>query len=238
MTSLIISILLISVFAAGFIFYYTMRRPAKEDFSSDGLKLDSQYQLLLPLIAIVFAALTYYLWPTLDKQMDWEKVKLESETLKLSGDPRQVNMSMQDFILSLRTQAFENPKRGDLWFELGGAYLRLNMEDAALASWQRAIQIEENPDWMVAKAQILGAKSEAESRQKAIKLLQRALAKAPSHQGALLTLGFTYLRGQQYEGAIAVWERFRDLPGLSQRSKQFIQQQINQAKALVANRAQ
>lgn len=238
MTSLYLSIVLISVFAIGFVYYYASRTPARVDFANDGLHTESNLQLVFPVLAIVFAAVMYFLWPTLDKQLGWEEVKSQSETLKLSGDPRQVEMSMQDFILSIRTQAYENPGRGDIWFELGSAYLRLNMEEAALASWQRAIQIQENPDWLVAMAQVLGTKTEAVDQRRAVNFLQRALAQSPRHQGALLTLGFTYARSQQFQEAISVWQQFSQIPGISQKSKDFIQQQIAQARAKIAQKAQ
>ena len=235
MTNFWIAVCLISIFSAIFIYFTVVAGTAGSQEDKELIKSQGGWSWVLPLAFLLATPGLYLIGDSYQKQLDWHNVVNKTETLKGEGDISSVELSMQELILGLRTQAHHNPDNGQLWYELGAAYTRLQMNDAALASWQRATRLENNPDWIVASAQLLAAGQSSEDAQQAIGLLQQVLASYPEHQSGLLTLGFTYFKISNYELAIATWQKLADLDSISPQSRQFIQQQIDDARQRISH---
>ncbi|MET1255344.1 tetratricopeptide repeat protein [Aliikangiella maris] len=228
MTELWIAIILVLIFSVVFVCYSTF----SDNQQASNVKAynHNKLMLILPLLFLIITPVAYFQLGSYKKQADWNRVKNSAETLLNNGDLSNVEMNMQDLILALRTQAFENPQNGQLWFELGQAYANLQMRDLAMASLQRAVRVDNNPDWVVATAQIMSAGDSSDDLKQAANMLMQVLEQTPDHQSALLTLGFVYYKLAQFEAAIEVWTNLAAQPGMSERSRNFIQQQISEAQ--------
>jgi|GEM_PF-3415447 len=232
MTSLLIVIVLVSLFCAAFI-VYTVLFESQSHPENQILKVSSKSLVILPLIFVVTSPILYFSLDSFAKQSDWKAVVNKTKILTDGGEIQSMDISMQDLILGLRTAAHQNPENGALWYELGETYFKLQMRDAALASWQRAIRIESNPDWLVATAQLLASGSDSDENRQALDLLNQALTLDADHQGGLLTLGFTYFKNADYQNAIDAWQKLASLESISDKSRGFIQQQILQAREML-----
>ncbi len=192
----------------------------------------AKWVLIFPVVMILYAPLLYFSQDSYAEQNKWQQVQIETQKLFKKGQINEVDLTMQDLLLGLRTQVFYQPKEAKIWFELGLAYANLKMSDVAIAAMQRAIREEKNPDWMVATAQLLNASNDAANQQTAISLLEQVVRQYPEHQSGLLTLGFAYFKALRYESAIGVWTHLANNTGLSEKSRQFILEQVQQAKVL------
>jgi len=164
--------------------------------------------------ALVFAVfltipLGYWSLGNLDKQKSWLEAQDKFTQIVQGDNLSKDENEIQELVLALRTSIDSDPNNGYLWFLLAESYFQLRMIDLADASMTRALRIEVRPDWLVANAQILSARSSDSDMASAIKLLSQALSIQPNHQSALLTLGFVYLRQQQYELAIKYWGKLK-----------------------------
>ena len=170
-----------------------------------------------------------------DKQLHWLSVQQEFSAIKSGQELPDTENAIQDYVLALRTAIDSDVNNGQLWFLLAESYFQLRMVDLADAAITRALRIEMRPDWLVANAQILTARSSDTDITKAIRLLSNAVSIKPDHQSALLTLGFIQLRQQQYEAAIQNWQKLQLLlekagndTSRIQKQIEFAQQQLDQ----------
>ncbi|MGX5174480.1 tetratricopeptide repeat protein [Aliikangiella sp. IMCC44653] len=224
---------LILIFSLAVVAYYAIQN--NSGLEQESPYSDAKWPLLFPFVVMLLAPIYYFSQPSYQAQQSWQNVKAESNTLLASGNINDASVTMQQLILALRTKAFENPESGTLWYELGQAYANLNMRELALEAMQRAVRVEPNPDWQVATAQLyLTAKTTADMEQ-AKQILTRVVKQNPEHQGALLTLGFTAFHLKQYPDAIAAWQQLVQLESLSDSSKRFIKNQIEQTKTMLNN---
>lgn len=230
MISFWISIAVVCVFCLGVIFV-SVNKKIKTDASQERALDNGKLALLFPMLFILAAPVVYYSWDTYSKQMEWLEVNAKVEQLKDVPDASKVEMSIQDLILGLRTQAFQNPGSGQLWFDISQAYAGVEMREAAIASLERAMRLNDNPDWKVVAAQLLTSGNDPQQTNQALFLLRQALQTNPDHHSGLLTLGFTYYRLSNYQQAIAAWQKLSSLEELSPKSRQFILQQIEQAQS-------
>lgn len=231
MSELWIPIILILIFSIGFI-GFSVITDSKKQLNSDELN-HSKLVLVFPLVFLLLTPVAYLQWGSYEKQQDWYQVNQKTDQLLANGELAELEMTMQDLLLGMRTQAFQNPESGRLWFELGQAYANLQMRDLALASLQRAVRISDNADWVVATAQMLTSGSREEVLQ-ALEMLRQVVRREPEHQSGLLTLGFTYLKLEQYQDAINTWKHLSSLSAISEKSRQFIEQQISETQKLMS----
>ena len=108
-------------------------------------------------------------------------------------------------LLGLRTLVYDDPKNADLWFMLAESYFQLSMVELADESMKRAIRLKPSANWYVAYAQILALRSSESDLSRATGFLRAAIQLEPSHQSAMLTLGFLYVRQQKASQAIDIW---------------------------------
>ena len=182
--------------------------------------------MLLGVLILLLIPLSYYYLGNIEKQQSWERATNDLSDISDGNTSLSQQMTIQTMILGLRTAIEKDPSNGQLWFMLAEAYFQLRMIDLADLSMQRAIRIDPRPDWFVANAQILSARSNNSDMSKSVNLLQSALSIQPDHQAALLTLGFLYARQQQYEFAISVWKRLASLVEKAGNDSSAINEQI------------
>jgi len=192
--------------------------------------------MLIPVLILVLIPVAYYSLGNIDKHKSWLRTSIEMDNISSGNAPISKNMGIQSMILGLRTVIDQDQKNAQLWFMLAEAYFQLRMIDLSDLAIQRAIRIDAKPDWYVANAQILSARSNSTDISKSVNLLQNALSIEPEHQAALLTLGFIYLRQQQYEFAIETWQRLSSLLERGGNDTSTIQKQIEFAKQQLSER--
>ncbi|MBV1908565.1 MAG: hypothetical protein KUG78_04545 [Kangiellaceae bacterium] len=171
----------------------------------------SNVPLILMFCTLIIAPLGYWQLGSLEKQHDWLKAQTKFSQIQRGLNLEKSDNEIQDLILALRTSIDLDPSNGQLWFLLAESYFQLRMIDLADASMERALRIEANPDWLVANAQILTARSNEEDIGKSIRLLSQAIRIQPDHQSALLTLGFIQMRRQRFPEAISSWKKLESL---------------------------
>ena len=201
------------------------RQPSIADQKNDTAKA----LLLLPALLLLIAPAGYYFWGNADKQNDWQLATEAFDRIE-TGKGTSKKTDIQALALALRTSIDKEPNNGQLWFMLAETYFQLGMVDLADAAISKALRIDARPDWFVANAQILSIRSNESDVLKSIHLLQRALSIQPNHQSALLTLGFLYLRQQQFELAIDSWQNLVLLLERSGNDTQMIKRQIEFAQ--------
>jgi len=186
--------------------------------------------ILLPIIFIVLAPIGYFYLGNAEKQEKWQLAVKKMNEIQSGNELSIKESDIQDLVLALRSSIAQEPQNGQLWFMLAENYFKLRMVDLADAAMQKALSIEQRPDWFVANAQILSVRSSASDISQSINLLQNALSIQPEHQSALLTLGFVYFKQQQYEFAIGAWRKLLTLLESSGSDTRTIQRQIDFAE--------
>ncbi len=186
--------------------------------------------LMFPALILLIAPAGYYYLGNAEKQNDWQMAVENMSQIQAGKSTSIKSGDIQALILALRSSIAQEPQNGQLWFMLAESYFQLRMIDLADAAMQKALRIEARPNWFVANAQILSLRSNASDISKSINLLQNALSIQPEHQSALLTLGFIYLRQEQYEFAIGSWQKLLSLLEKSGNDTARIQKQIDYAK--------
>jgi len=187
--------------------------------------------MLLPILLLCFSPIGYYYWGSLDKQQNWQIINTQFEDVVRGVKTDLSDTKIQDLVLALRTAADKDPKNGQLWFMLAESYFQLGMIDLADASMTRAHRVEMRPNWLVANAQILSARANDSDIAKSINLVNQAISIQPDHQSGLLTLGFLYLRQNQYQRAISVWKRLEQQLEKAGNDTEMIKQQIEIARS-------
>jgi len=185
---------------------------------------------MIPILMLLVVPITYYAVGNMDEHQGWLKASSDMKDISSGTVDTSKSMGIQSMLLGLRTSVERDPNNGKLWFMIAEVYFQLSMIDLADAAMQRAIRIDARPDWLVANAQILSSRANSSDISKSINLLQNALSIQPDHQSALLTLGFIYLRQQQYEFAISVWQRLLKLLEKSGNDTSAIKKQIEFAQ--------
>jgi len=197
---------------------------------------------VLPLLLLFCSPLLYLLLGNPDKQhqlLDAQELlsQITSQQPEISSAALENTnqSSLEDLVLSLRVACAQQPENGELWFILAETYFQLRMVDLADQAISRAIRLEARPNWLVANAQILSLRSNQSDREKSIRLLQKAIQIQPGHESALLTLGFIYLKQQQYQPAINIWKQLKSILSSAGNNTEMLSKQIDFAENQLKN---
>jgi len=205
-------------------------------------KSKSAIWIVLPLSLLFCSPLVYISLGSQEQQIQLTKAQHLISQIT-SQDPvignrvfkNSAQIPLDELLLSLRTACAEQPENGELWFTLAEAYFQLRMVDRADAAISRAIRLEARPNWLVANAQILSLRSNDSDIAKSIRLLHKAIQIQPGHQSALLTLGFIYLRQQQYQPAINIWKQLKSILSKEGNNTDMLTRQIEFAQKQLIN---
>lgn len=173
--------------------------------------------IILPILLLLSSIVFYSQSPTVTLHQNWLNTQIETKNSfqvssgALSGknneimEANQNERDIQSMLLGLRTLAYNEPNNAELWFMLAESYFQLSMVDLADESMKRAIRLNPSANWYVAYAQILALRSSESDLSRAIGFLRSAIRLEPSHQSAMLTLGFLYVRQQKNLQAVEIW---------------------------------
>lgn len=228
-----LAVTVVLIFSSGYIIFSIARDNALTQQKT--INKSGKLFVFLPLIFLVVSPIYYWFSDSYQKQLHWQEVNKEIKSLINSSNPVDLDseMAMQDLMLGLRTQTFEDPNNGRAWFLLGQSYNTLNMNDLALAAVQRAIRVENNPDWVVFAARLMASDKTEASLKQAANILEKTIYVHSDHQMALLTLGFTYYNLADYAKAVAIWEKLASISRVTGESRKYLLEQIEKAKSLI-----
>ncbi|MDQ7050315.1 MAG: tetratricopeptide repeat protein [Enterobacterales bacterium] len=221
----------LSLLAALFFIWISVR--AK--LASDEEKEEPKSLFFIPMIVLLMAPVGYYFIGEPEQQLKWETINVQFEDLMAGRDSAIKTGNIHSLLLGLRTAIDKEPHNAKLWVMLAESYFKLRMLDQADAAMERAIRVDPNPDWYVIDAQFLAARSSEQDIAKSLRLLNKALSIEPNHQSALLTLGFVYLRQQNYRMAIMVWKQLVRIVEASGNDASKIKEQIELAETKLAS---
>jgi len=216
----------LSLLAAVFFIWMSVKSKLK----ADGLSDKASNLFYIPMLILLLSPLGYYFIGEPEQQQKWDRINLQFEDLLAGRDSAIKSGNIHSLLLGLRTAIDKEPSNSSLWVMLAESYFKLRMLDQADAAMERAIRIDPNPDWYVIDAQFLSARSSEQDIAKSLRLLNKALSLEPNHQSALLTLGFIYLRQQNYKRAIMVWKQLVRVVEASGNDASKIKQQIELAE--------
>ncbi|MCP5419905.1 MAG: c-type cytochrome biogenesis protein CcmI [Gammaproteobacteria bacterium] len=151
--------------------------------------------------------------------------------------PAEAEKDLPDFTRVLQAkvarEGMDNPV--DLYL-LGRSYMELGYLDGALQMLSRAHALDsQQPDIMLAFAQAQVMANQGRLDDNSDRLLQRVLALAPDHQGALMLLGFAAMNAGQYQRTIDAWQQLLAKRDPDSEGAQVLRNGIDHARKLLAD---
>lgn len=176
--------------------------------------------IIATLVLIPVAALSFYHFKMESKALQpWWQLRVEMgpviDRLLKGGEPVEGETdgrTLADFIRVLQDRLQQHPENADGWFMLGISYSQLGMAASAQTAFEHANRYAPtNPRYQIAYAQarIYGneGRLDAESR----RLLEGVVTAEPAHEGALLLLGLSAYRSEDYATTVSALERLEAL---------------------------
>lgn len=128
----------------------------------------------------------------------------------------------------------ENPRDPDGWAMLGRSLTVLNQFNAAAGAYAQAIRNggENNPEILVAYADLIGALDGGDLSLRARPFLERALEIAPNHLSALWLGGLANYQAGELEKTLAYWGRLTEHFPPGSEEGRLLRDNLNTAQAL------
>lgn len=169
------------------------------------------------------------------------KARGDDAILELEQTARRSNDrdSILAWLTALRLNLEVNPLDVEAWLAYIRANLIVDRHDLAWQSLRHAQALAPNdPRVLLAKAQLLYAKGDAESETRARAVIDALLQQNPRNFDALLIAGFGAFRAQDYQRAIEYWERASALVPSDSERAQLLRNSIDTARARWQQKAQ
>lgn len=171
----------------------------------------------------------------------WQRARADSHNLTGivaaidDAGAKQNLPAMQFAVLRLRALLMTEPDNIDAWYALGRTYIGLNQTEAGVAALEQGYRhAPDDVQMMVGYAQGLILANDGQATEESERLLRKALAINPKHEGALMLLGFGAFNAGRYGEAIAHWETLKASRPHDSEGARLLEQSIAQAKARLA----
>ncbi len=152
-------------------------------------------------------------------------------TLSKKADESRDRESLEKLYLALRTKADIEPNNVNNWRAISVFDSRLGRTRESIQAANMALAIEpNNQDIKVELAQALATSENDDDVKKANLMLQDIVKQNPTHQGALITLGFNSFNLGNYPLAIEAWEALVKMRPEGSEGVKMIQKSIEVAK--------
>jgi cytochrome c-type biogenesis protein CcmH/NrfG len=225
-----IAIVLSSLFSGFVIYVFALSELKKIQIhnANNETKKHLFYGLFIGLF-LLLPILFYAMNPSQTQQKNLENLNIHFKKSLYSASTNQI--TLYTLLSGLRTVLLYTPDNAKLWFILAERYFQSNQIALANAAMKRAITLEpSHPDWYVAYAQLLALSSTASDLNRAIAYLEHAIQLESTHQSAMLTLGFFYLKKQRPSDAINIWKKLEQNIQQNSGNSTIIRTQINRVK--------
>jgi len=154
-----------------------------------------------------------------------------------AGSAAQQQHSVEEMVAKLEQRMREQPENVEGWLMLGRSYASMKRFKDATAAYEKAYRLEDdNATLMADYADVLVTANGGEFTDEAGELLKRALVLQPTNAKALWLFGHWNYRRDDYQGAIDAWQRVVELLPPGDKNVAIINQQIKQAKTLMAEK--
>lgn len=142
---------------------------------------------------------------------------------------------MQFAVLRLRALLMAEPDNTEAWYALGRTYMGLDEPEAGVAALEQGYRrAPDDVAMMVGYAQGLVLANQGQGTEESERLLRKAVALDPRHQGALMLLGFSAYNAGRYAEAIELWQRLKALRPADSEGAKLLEQSIAQARTRLA----
>ncbi|MDP2102392.1 MAG: tetratricopeptide repeat protein [Methylotenera sp.] len=142
-----------------------------------------------------------------------------------------MNMDFAKMADGLAQKLKANPDNADGWILLARTYVKLQRYEEALQAFERASALRPKaPQLMADYADALATSNQGQFDQKSEDLVNQALVIDPAHAKALMLKGTIDFVRQDYQQAIASWEKLLAVPELDAESAEQMRGSIAEAK--------
>jgi len=154
-----------------------------------------------------------------------------------AGNATQQQHSIEEMVVKLEQRMREQPKNVEGWMMLGRSYASMKRFKDATAAYENAYRLEDDNATLIADyVDVLVTAHGGEFTDQAGELLTRAVTLQPRNAKALWLFGHWENQRADYQGAIDSWQRVAELLPPGDKNIAVINQQIRQAKNLMAEK--
>jgi cytochrome c-type biogenesis protein CcmH len=159
-----------------------------------------------------------------------------TQTQKASSAPQQQH-SIEEMVVKLAQRMREQPDNAEGWVMLGRSYASMKRYQDATHAYAQAYRLVSDDAGLITDyADALVSANGGDFTDEAGELLNKALALQPANAKALWLLGHWKYQRADYQGAIASWRRVANLLPPGDKNATIINQQIQQAKNVLAEK--
>jgi len=145
--------------------------------------------------------------------------------------------SIEEVVAKLEQRMREQPENVEGWVMLGRSYASMKRFKDATAAYAKAYRLEDDDATLIADyADVLVTANGGEFTDEAGALLKRAVALQPRDPKSLWLFGHWQYHNADYQGAVDSWQRVAELLPPGDKNVAVINQQIKQAKNLMAEK--
>ncbi len=213
----------------------------QQEASNFHQKLTWSVAMALPVLALV----SYYFIADWQAYLHWEELQQKHEQYQIDANADSEwleQLTNQELLLLLRTRLYKDPDDTRGWLILGQTLGNLGAAAPAQAALTKALQTSpKDTSLQLTVAQVMTTLNQASAIEQAEQLVEQILANNADHEGAMAILGFVKARKEDYAKAIELWQQLierREARGEGEgQGVQILKQQIEQAKALLAQQS-
>ncbi|MDP3742842.1 MAG: tetratricopeptide repeat protein [Methylotenera sp.] len=144
-----------------------------------------------------------------------------------------MNMDFAKMADGLARKLKANPENADGWILLARTYVKLQRYEEALQAFERASALRpKDPQLMADYADALATSNQGQFDQKSEDLVNQALVIDPAHAKALMLKGTIDFVRQDYQQAIASWEKLLAVPELDAETAEQLRGSIAEAQQM------
>ena len=160
-----------------------------------------------------------------------------SQTRQQASSGQQQQHSLEEMVARLAQRMQKEPDNVEGWIMLGRSYAQMKRYQEAVNAYAQAYRLDaDNAVLLADYADVLVTANGGEFTDEAGDLLKEAVALQPTNAKALSLLGHWKNRRADYQGAIDSWQQVAALLPPGDKNVAIIDQQISQAKNLMAEK--
>ena len=162
---------------------------------------------------------------------------LPAEQTRQASSGQQQQHSLEEMVAKLAQRMQQEPDNMEGWIMLGRSYAQMKRYPEAVDAYAQAYRLDgDNANLMADYADVLVTANGGEFTDEAGDLLKKAVALQPDNAKALWLLGHWKNRRADYQGAIDSWQQVAALLPPGDKNVAIINQQIGQAKKVMAEK--
>jgi cytochrome c-type biogenesis protein CcmH len=163
--------------------------------------------------------------------------RLPATQTQKAGNATQQQHSIEEMVEKLEQRMREQPDNAEGWIMLGRSYSSMKRYQDAAKAYAQAYRLVDNDAALITDyADVMVTANGGEFTDEAGELLNKALALQPGNVKALWLLGHWKHQRGDYQGAIDSWQRVADVLPAGDKNVAVINQQIQQAKNVMAEK--